>query len=170
MQSLSESGREAGGRGREISRKRVKSWKSLSYAWLCDPMDCSPPGSSVHRILQARRLEWVAVPFSRGSSWPNPDLLHCRQILYCQSHQGSPQNYLLQNAFKKKIFCPSHMACGTLVPWPGTEPKPPSSIRDDLGLLEVQAWSSTSFYVLKSPVRADFVLKGSGNLKQGHLN
>ena len=36
---------------------------------LCDPMDCSPPGSSVHGILQARMLEWVAIPFSRGSSW-----------------------------------------------------------------------------------------------------
>ena len=35
---------------------------------LCDPMDCSPPGSSVHGILQARVLEWVAMPFSRGSS------------------------------------------------------------------------------------------------------
>ena len=36
---------------------------------LCDPRDCSPPGSSVHGILQARILEWVAIPFSRGSSW-----------------------------------------------------------------------------------------------------
>ena len=35
---------------------------------LCDPMDCSPPDSSVHRILQVRVLEWVAIPFSRGSS------------------------------------------------------------------------------------------------------
>ena len=35
---------------------------------LCDPMDCSLPGSSVHGILQARILEWVAVSFSRGSS------------------------------------------------------------------------------------------------------
>ena len=33
-------------------------------------MDCSPPGSSVHGVLQARILEWVAIPFSRGSSWP----------------------------------------------------------------------------------------------------
>ena len=33
---------------------------------LCDPMDCSPPGFSVHGILQARILEWVAMPFSRG--------------------------------------------------------------------------------------------------------
>ena len=37
---------------------------------LCDPMDCSLPGSSVHGILQARILEWVAIPFSRGSSGP----------------------------------------------------------------------------------------------------
>ena len=35
---------------------------------LCDTMDCSPPGSSVHGILQARILEWVAIPFSRLSS------------------------------------------------------------------------------------------------------
>ena len=35
---------------------------------LCNPMDCSPPGFSVHGILQARILEWVAIPFSRGSS------------------------------------------------------------------------------------------------------
>ena len=37
---------------------------------LCDPMDCSPPGSSVHEIFQARRLEWVAISFSMGSSQP----------------------------------------------------------------------------------------------------
>ena len=36
-----------------------------------DPMDCSPPGSSVHGILQARILEWSAMPSSRGSSWPS---------------------------------------------------------------------------------------------------
>ena len=37
---------------------------------LCNPMDCSAPGSSVHGIPQARILEWVAMPFSRGSSQP----------------------------------------------------------------------------------------------------
>ena len=37
---------------------------------LYDIIDCSPPGSSVHGLLQARILEWVAIPFSRGSSWP----------------------------------------------------------------------------------------------------
>ena len=52
---------------------------------LCDPMDCSPPGSSVHGILRARILEWVAMPLLQGifptQEW-NPYLLHCRQILY----------------------------------------------------------------------------------------
>ena len=37
---------------------------------LCDPMDCSPPGSYVHGIVQARILEWVDILFSRGSSQP----------------------------------------------------------------------------------------------------
>ena len=43
---------------------------SVMSTSFCDSMDCSPPGSSVHGILQARVLEWVAIPFSRRSSWP----------------------------------------------------------------------------------------------------
>ena len=42
----------------------------FSHVRLCNPMDCSPPGSSVHEILQARILEWVAMPFSRDH--PDP--------------------------------------------------------------------------------------------------
>ena len=41
----------------------------LSCPTLCDPVDCSPPGSSAYGILQARIVKWVALPFSRGSSW-----------------------------------------------------------------------------------------------------
>ena len=44
---------------------------SLSHVWSCNPMDCSPPASSVHRIFQARILEWIAISFSRGCSWPS---------------------------------------------------------------------------------------------------
>ena len=45
--------------------------KSLqSCPTLCNPRDCSPPGSSVHGILQARKLEWVTMPSSKGSSQP----------------------------------------------------------------------------------------------------
>ena len=42
--------------------------KSCLTLW--DPVDCSPPGSSLHWIFQARILEWVAIPYSTGSSWP----------------------------------------------------------------------------------------------------
>ena len=46
---------------------------------LCDPMDCSPPGFSVHGILQARILEWGAMPSSRGSSQPR-DWTHVSHV------------------------------------------------------------------------------------------
>ena len=54
---------------------------------LSNPVDCSPPDFSVPGILQARILEWVSIPFSRGSSWlrDQPGLQHCRRILYCLS-------------------------------------------------------------------------------------
>ena len=48
-------------------------------------MDCGPPGSSVHGILQARTLKWVAIPFPTQES--NLGLIHCRQILYRLSHE-----------------------------------------------------------------------------------
>ena len=46
---------------------------------LCDPVDCSPPGSAVHGILQARILEWAAMPSSRGSSQPR-DRTHVSHV------------------------------------------------------------------------------------------
>ena len=48
--------------------KKVKVLVTQSCLTLCDPVDCNPPGSSVHGILQARVLEWAAISFSRGSS------------------------------------------------------------------------------------------------------
>ena len=68
------------------------------FSWvqiLCDPMDCSPPGSSVHGILQARILEWVAMPSSRGSSrprdwtWVSYVSSTGRRILYHSHHLGA---------------------------------------------------------------------------------
>ena len=56
---------------RKFSMSRIVSADVLSHfscVWLCGPLDCSPPGFSVHGILQARLLEWVAMPSSRGSS------------------------------------------------------------------------------------------------------
>ena len=65
---------------------------------LHDSTDYNLPGSSVHGILQAKILDWVAIPFLRGSSQPRDQtlvsciagkLLHCRWILYQLSHQGN---------------------------------------------------------------------------------
>ena len=85
------------------------SWRSYSLRvcsvtqscpTLWDPMDRSPPGSSVHGILQARILEWVAMPSSRASSQPG-DQTHVSCIscigtcvLYHQYHPGSPRTLI----------------------------------------------------------------------------
>ena len=59
---------------------------------LCNPMDCRPTGSSVHGISQARILEWVAVSFSRGSSWPRKICVSCigKWILYHRAIWEAP--------------------------------------------------------------------------------
>ena len=53
---------------------------------ICNPMDCSLPGSSVHGIFQARVLEWVAISFFPAQGL-NPGLPYCRQMLYHLSHR-----------------------------------------------------------------------------------
>ena len=73
----------------ELSSGRASKWPAgsvtQSYPTLCDPTDCSPTGFSVHGILQARILEWIAIPFFRASSWPRDQTwVSCigRWILY----------------------------------------------------------------------------------------
>ena len=70
---------------------------SLSHVRLCDLLECSPVGSSLHEILQARMLEWVAIFLLL----PNPGLnlrhlclLLCGWIFYLLSHRGSSKNRL----------------------------------------------------------------------------
>ena len=60
---------------------------------LCDPMDCRPSGSSVPGISQARLLSGLPFPSpgDRPNPGLNPNLLHCRQILYQLSYQGNPE-------------------------------------------------------------------------------
>ena len=70
---------------------------------LCDPMDCSPPGSSVHGILQARILEWVVIPFSRGL--PNPGIGPGSPALQADSLLPEPPGHLLTSI---------HPYCGIL--------------------------------------------------------
>ena len=70
---------------------------------LCKPMDCSPPGSSVHGVLQARILEWVAMPSSRGSYPPRDQTqvsyVSCtgKRVLYHQCHLGSPRTTKIES-------------------------------------------------------------------------
>ena len=80
--------------------------KSLQlYPTLCDPMDCSPPGSSVHGILQARILEWVAMPSSREEGiFPTQGLnLHLLHLLHRQAGSlpltplGKPKGKLIHS-------------------------------------------------------------------------
>ena len=84
---------------------------------LCGLMDCSPPGFSVHGLLQARILEWVPILFSRRSSQPkglNPGLLYCRKILFCLSHQGSHPR-VIQNSVNNRLCCAKSLqSCLTL--------------------------------------------------------
>ena len=86
------------------------------HVCLFGPMDCSPPGSSVHGILQARTWEWAASrSLLQGLLWTQElslGLLHCGWILYHLSHQGSPflclrqRNHLAADgAFTKVIHC-----------------------------------------------------------------
>ena len=62
--------------------KKKKVFVAQSCPTLCDPVDCSPPGFSVHGILQARTLQWVAISFSRGSSFYGlfQKLLHLQEF------------------------------------------------------------------------------------------
>ena len=92
-----------------FGRVKVKV-KSLSPT-LCDPMDCSLPGSSVHGIFQAIFLEWIAISFSRGifpTQGSNLGLLHCRQTLYHLSHQGNPIQHCVNFIWNSSQFSPAH--------------------------------------------------------------
>ena len=66
----------------EKIRKPLLRAVSQSCLTLCNPMNCSPPGSSVHRILQARILEWGAMPSSRESPQPRSPALQVDSLLF----------------------------------------------------------------------------------------
>ena len=64
----------------------------------CDPMNCSPPGSSVLRISQAGILEWIAISPSRGSSWPRDQTVspELAGIFFTTEPPGKPSGYLVK--------------------------------------------------------------------------
>ena len=73
---------------------------------LCDPVDCSPPVSSVHEILQARILEWVATSFFRASSWPKDQTqVSCIAsgffTIWATREAPQPSSFFLNTHFQK---------------------------------------------------------------------
>ena len=130
---------------------------------LCNPMDCSLPGFSVHGILQARILEWVAISFSRGTSWPRDrtwvSLFMGR--LYHLSHQGSPNGHefeLTPGDGKRQ----GSLACCS--PWGGKESDTSEQLNTNKSafkekkasqasfLLEALKWLSTSAVCKTDPL------------------
>ena len=65
---------------KSLSTLKIKELVIQSCPTLCNPMNCSPPGSSVHEIPQTGILEWVAIPFSRRSSWTRPPALQADSL------------------------------------------------------------------------------------------
>ena len=97
----------------------------LSRDWLfCDPMDCSPPGSSIYAIFQARIQKWVMVSFSRRSSWPRD-----QTCIYCFGRHSLQLSHLyilpaiaficlpfgMEGSLKKKAACISSFYSPCLV-------------------------------------------------------
>ena len=117
--------------------------KSLQFCLtLCDPMDCSPPGSSAHGILQASILEGVAVPSSRGPSQPRDQIcffyVPCigRKILYHWHHLESP---VILRKYYEDMFAACQVTsvmfdCAT--PWTATHQASPS-----MGFSRQEHWS-----------------------------
>ena len=98
--------------------KKLCTWSKITQVSLPsrDPMDCSLPGSSVHGILQARVLEWVAISFSKGSSWPRDRTLvsHIagRRFTLWDTREAWKQN---TRQSSKKIRC---LTCALAIPHP----------------------------------------------------
>ena len=92
---------------------------------LCDRMDCSLAGSSVHGILQARILEWVVIPFSRGSTghmdWTCISCI-ARTFLTLWSTREALQSSLLLSCFSCVLPCVTHRQQPTKLPHPGDSP------------------------------------------------
>ena len=141
-----------------------------SYLTLCNLVDCSPPGSSVHDISHTGTLEWVAISFSRGSSWPRDQTwVSCvpcngRQIL-CQ---------LLHLGILEKAMAPHSSTLAWKIPWT-EEPGRPQS----MGLLGVGHDWATSLSLFRfmhwrrkwqpTPVFLPGGSQGRGSLVGCHL-
>ena len=114
---------------------------------LSDPMDCSPPGSSVYGILQARILEWVAAPFSRGSSRTQGSNPHLSRLLHWEAgssplhHLGRPPGAMSHHMSGE----PGHWV--SVVSGLGTDFQHPTHITRDAG----SGWRGRGRVTLRPP-------------------
>ena len=116
------------------SSKKTGACAHAQCPTLCNTMDCSPPASSVRGIFQARILEWVAISFSKGSSWPRNwthfSCISCmgrRVVSHCPTWGGRGKKTSLflyvfplirKNAFLRILFLRSHWATKGVRPTP----------------------------------------------------
>ena len=131
-------------------QKWSESW-TQSCPTLCDHTDCSPPGSSVHGILQARILEWVDILFSRGPSWPRNQtqvsciaggFFICRAIrkalvpqlymILCDSMDCSPTGFSVHGIIQVRITEWIAISFSRGSSRPGIKPKSPTLQADCL--------------------------------------
>ena len=136
----------------------TKIWKlTLSFLYgltLCNFMDHSLPGSSVHGVLQARILEWVAILFSKGCSQPRyqTESPAWQADSLPLSHQGSPSLYLARTLYileplwnlSSKVYTPKEGKKETCSPWSWQEPLKVS--KEDV---KTQGWIKTKAFLLK---------------------
>ena len=136
---------------------------------LCHPTDCSPPGSSVHRILQARILEWVVVPFSRGSSrsrdqisciagrfftiWATPLL----SFIFCSVAQSYIPGFPVHHQFPEFTQTYSHWVSDAIQPFhPLSSHSPPT-----FNLSQHQVFSNESVLPIRWPKYLSFNISPS---------
>ena len=112
---------------------------SLRRVWhFCDPMDCSPPDSSIHGIFQARILEWVAIFYSRGSSWLRDRTWVSCVGFFTTEPSGKPiyKIYGVMQNGKLCVCAKSLQSCLTRVLWT-VVPQAPLS----MGFSRQESWS-----------------------------
>ena len=116
---------------------------------LCDPMDCNPPGSSVHGILQARILKWVAIPVSMESSWPmGQTRVSCLEytlsnmvthVSVVRLWRKKITKYLINPNLWEKAMAPHSSTLAWKIPWM----EEPGGLQS-MGLLRVgHAWATS---------------------------
>ena len=128
---------------------------------LCDPVDCSSPGSSVHGNLQARILKWLAVPSSRGYSrsrdwtWVSHVSCTCRRVLlYTHSLKGAKADmfyYLTFSFSKKKKSCIFKFWAAPCSMWDLSSPTRDQTHRPCIGRQSLNLWEVPDLLYSLSP-------------------